>query len=103
MTKKITELTNEDPVTVSETFRNYLAEIDTKEANKDGTPLNQDLDEVLENEWHLTGEAKFRAKELFHQAVRNNSTRLQDRTKTLASSPCANCCCVIEGFPFVAL
>ena len=77
MTKKITELTNEDPVTVSEAFLNYLAEIDTKEANKDGT-LNQDLDKVLENEWHLTGEAKFRAKELFHQAVRNNSTRLQE-------------------------
>jgi len=73
----------QDPIkNTAEGFLDYLTQqIDSKEA--DEAKLHEGLDEVLENEWNLTGEAKFRAKELFHTAVQNNASRFQQRLATL--------------------
>ena len=81
MTKKITDLTNDDPVNVRQEFLDYLAQIDFKEASKE-FELNENLDETLE-EMGFTSESKFRCKELFHQAVRNNTSHLNERLAEL--------------------
>jgi hypothetical protein len=80
MKKTVTDLTNYDPVKVSKEFLDYLAQMDSKEA-KD-SKLSEELGVTLE-EMGFTGEAKFRCKELFHTAVRNNTTQLQERLAAL--------------------
>ena len=81
MTKKITDLTNDDPVNVRQEFLDYLAQIDSKEASKE-FELNENLDETLE-EMGFTSKSEFRCKELFHQAVRNNTSHLNERLAEL--------------------